>query len=171
MLAFFEIGLIVLIMLTQGPALYAFTTQLPIRDTMSNDALRLWTVGLGTYGALMLAAAGVAYRIQPSDTETVSVLELERLLSDKEALHIEERDSLDLCLRQANANAQYWRSIVDLASNSDWYSAHGIAMVAGLLAKDGSMPKPGPLAKALSETVPVVRDALEEGAKMRRQSI
>jgi len=114
MLAFFEISLILLIMLTQGPALYALSIQSPIAETLSSGWLRLWTVGLGTYGALMLAAAGVAYRIQPTDVETIELSTYNQALADataahdkatalKESLHTDTLDAANGRARDAKA--------------------------------------------------------------------
>jgi len=60
----FEVGLIVLITLTLGPAWYALTVGLAIQETMSDINLRLWTFGIAAYTSLMMGSAGFAYKIQ-----------------------------------------------------------------------------------------------------------
>ena len=177
-LAFFEISLVILIMATQGPALYALTSQLPIAETMSANALRLWTAGLGTYGALMLAAAGVAYKIQPADVETLTIDEHNVALADERAQHALEQSTNKRNLQaKAERVLELELDLTEIEYLRQWKAAtqemktHTVAGVSELIGflSNGKPPKAGKIADLLGATRQSTGAGLEAGAQLRRQ--
>lgn len=83
-----EMTLIVIITLTLGPALFALTIGDQIKNTMGETSLRLWTFGIAAYTSLMMASAGLAYKIQSNDDPDL-INTVNQLKND-----IEEKDNL-----------------------------------------------------------------------------
>jgi hypothetical protein len=168
LLIFFEISLISLIMLTQGPALYAMTLQIPVSQTMSINALRLWTAGLGTYGALMLAAAGTAYRIQPEDEEIFTATQCQEMLASQYQEYESEKANLEQQVQdelergdELHRRLNHW---INNLSGKDLTDVEQLAEVVGFV----SEIEPSKFAKLVGLTVPQVYPALARGAELRK---
>lgn len=62
-----EIGLLALIIFTLGPAFQALGAKTTVYDLMGMGRYAGWSYGIAAYTALMMAGAGIAYKIQPLD--------------------------------------------------------------------------------------------------------
>ena len=64
LLTFFEIALVVLIVVTLGPVLAAVGQGQPMSEALPVVAYWLWSFAIASYAPLMIAAAGFAYRMR-----------------------------------------------------------------------------------------------------------
>jgi len=66
-LGLIEIALLALIALTLGPAFRAIGAGERMYDSLTHEGFWLWNYGIAAYTSVMMAAAGIAYRMQPED--------------------------------------------------------------------------------------------------------
>ena len=64
-LLFFEFLLIGMIVFTSGPAFRAMAAGMDIKSTLSPMMFTVWAYAMASYTAIMMAATGTAYKIQP----------------------------------------------------------------------------------------------------------
>lgn len=64
-----EILLLVLITFTLGPVFQALGAGTTVYDLLSKENYNLWAFAIGAYTGLMMAGAGLAYKIQPYDLD------------------------------------------------------------------------------------------------------
>jgi hypothetical protein len=102
-LAFFEIVLISLMMLTIGPTIRALVRGQSMEQALTGWQLTAWTFGLGAYGGLMLAGVGVAYRIQPSDVEMVSLEAHQSIVESLEGKLTDTQDDYNRAQRELSS--------------------------------------------------------------------
>ena len=70
-----EIALLALITLTLGPAFRAIGARERMYVSLSYGGFWLWNYGVAAYTSVMMASAGIAYRMQPEDTVVAEIEE------------------------------------------------------------------------------------------------
>lgn len=78
MLIVLEVALLALIAFTLGPVFQALGAQETVYDLMGTGGYANWSFAIGAYTSLMMAGAGIGYKIQPFDIvkeERTAVLE------------------------------------------------------------------------------------------------
>ena len=66
-LGLIEVALLTLIALTLGPAFRAIGAGEQMYTSLTHEGFWLWNYGIAAYTSIMMAAAGIAYRMQPED--------------------------------------------------------------------------------------------------------
>jgi len=66
-LGLIEMALLALIALTLGPAFRAIGAGERMYDSLTHEGFWLWNYGIAAYTSVMMAAAGIAYRVQSED--------------------------------------------------------------------------------------------------------
>ena len=64
-----EAALLTLITLTLGPAFRAIGAGERMYESLTYEGFWLWNFGVAAYTSVMMAAAGIAYRMQPEDVK------------------------------------------------------------------------------------------------------
>ena len=70
-----EAALLVLITLTLGPAFRAIGAGEKMYESLTYDGFWLWNFGVASYTSIMMAATGIAYRMQPEDKVEIELEE------------------------------------------------------------------------------------------------
>ncbi|RMF60614.1 MAG: hypothetical protein D6743_14720, partial [Calditrichaeota bacterium] len=126
-LAVLEFLLIILITCTLGPALGTIGAGKSIREMMSATMYWLWYASIASYAPLMLAAAGLAYKIQPAGTTNIPVSRTKQSVPDRmlENLRI---------ARQTKAEKRRARlaMLVNLYKNNPEASPNTVAAILGV---------------------------------------
>ena len=73
-----EAALLALITLTLGPAFRAIGAGERMYESLTYEGFWLWNFGVAAYTSVMMAAAGIAYRMQPEDVKVMEPPEARR---------------------------------------------------------------------------------------------
>jgi hypothetical protein len=133
-----EVALIALITVTLGPALRALGLGEPLRNTVDGWAFWAWNFGIAGYTSLMIAGAGIAYRVQPHDADAPAEPATVAALQSQVVGLIGERDTARAETQQAIAAVAAWgllpatgqaRVIALACDNGDRPGVHELAVV------------------------------------------
>lgn len=130
-----EVSLIALIALTIGPALRAVGLRQSMVDSVTPTVYTLWCLGIAAYTPLMMAGAGYAYKVQPSEQEPVDVAQIERERDEAlEKVRLAELgvDELRASIPLLNALPQQAKALMHLHRHGNGMKAAELAQAVGV---------------------------------------
>lgn len=181
----FEIVLLVMIAFTVGYSLRAVgyatkegwtaTTYSMMLESLKEPGFTYWTLGIGAYTAIMMAAAGTAYRVQPFDIGGEGDQSIRELEDELERAY-GKIDGIDIRLKQAHEKIRQYQeqeqALEATMISLRWLDAQNATTIARVIAfacENGNRPAPKGMADLLGVTPSTIVRAYDTKDKLLKE--